>query len=41
VVLEGVKINGEKYMTIDSTADALKAKKVPMDPTIHEQGDEY
>ncbi|KAF2865973.1 profilin [Massariosphaeria phaeospora] len=27
VIEQGVKINGEKYMTIDSTDDALKAKK--------------
>jgi len=27
VIEEGVKINGEKYMTIESTEDSLKAKK--------------
>lgn len=28
VISNGVKINGEKYMTIESTDDSLKAKKV-------------
>ncbi len=28
VVAEGVHINGEKYVTLDSTDDSLKAKKV-------------
>ncbi|KAF2712387.1 Profilin/allergen [Pleomassaria siparia CBS 279.74] len=27
VIREGVKVNGEKYMTIESTDEALKAKK--------------
>lgn len=28
VIANGVKVNGEKYMTIESTDEALKAKKV-------------
>jgi hypothetical protein len=28
VISEGVKVNGEKYMTIDSDNDSLKTKKV-------------
>ena len=28
VVAQGVHINGEKYVTLDSTDDSLKAKKV-------------
>jgi profilin len=28
VISNGIKINGEKYMTIESTDDSLKAKKV-------------
>lgn len=28
VISNGVKVNGEKYMTIESTDDSLKAKKV-------------
>ena len=28
IIANGVKINGEKYMTIESTDDSLKAKKV-------------
>lgn len=28
VIIEGVKVNGEKYMTIDSDDDTLKTKKV-------------
>ena len=28
VIANGVKINGEKYMTIESTDDTLKTKKV-------------
>jgi len=27
VISEGVKVNGEKYMTIDSDSDSLKTKK--------------
>ena len=29
VISEGVKVNGVKYMTIEASDDALKAKKVP------------
>jgi hypothetical protein len=28
VIANGVKVNGEKYMTIESSEDSLKAKKV-------------
>ena len=28
VIANGVKINGEKYMTIEASDDSLKAKKV-------------
>jgi profilin len=28
VIANGVKVNGDKYMTIESTDDSLKAKKV-------------
>jgi profilin len=28
VLSEGVKVNGEKYMCIDSDSDSLKTKKV-------------
>ena len=28
VIANGVKVNGQKYMTIESTDDSLKAKKV-------------
>ena len=28
VIANGVKIGGEKYMTIEATEDSLKAKKV-------------
>lgn len=28
VIINGVKVAGEKYMTIESTDEALKAKKV-------------
>jgi hypothetical protein len=38
VIANGVKINGEKYMTIEASDDSLKAKKVrhrPDDPYIH------
>lgn len=28
VISEGIKVNGVKYMTIESSEDALKAKKV-------------
>ena len=28
VIANGVKVNGVKYMTIESTDDSLKAKKV-------------
>jgi len=27
VIAEGIKVNGEKYMTIDSDSDSLKTKK--------------
>lgn len=37
VISQGVKVNGEKYMTIESTDSALKAKKVhlPLRPPPH------
>lgn len=28
VIANGIKVNGQKYMTIESTDDSLKAKKV-------------
>jgi profilin len=37
VISNGIKINGEKYMTIEASDDSLKAKKVrrqPMSPYI-------
>jgi hypothetical protein len=30
VIANGIKVNGDKYMTIESTDDSLKAKKVRM-----------
>lgn len=38
VIANGVKVNGEKYMTIESTDEALKAKKVRQH-TCHEIND--
>lgn len=35
VIANGVKINGEKYMTIEASDDSLKAKKVRIVQTIH------
>jgi profilin len=32
VIANGVKINGEKYMTIEASDDSLKAKKVRQPP---------
>ncbi|KAJ6194592.1 cyclin-dependent kinase G-1 [Bipolaris maydis] len=32
VISEGIKVNGVKYMTIEASDDALKAKKVPSPP---------
>jgi hypothetical protein len=32
VIANGVKINGEKYMTIEASDDSLKAKKVRTRP---------
>jgi hypothetical protein len=33
VISNGVKINGEKYMTIEASDDSLKAKKVSLHPS--------
>jgi profilin len=35
VIANGVKVNGEKYMTIESSEDSLKAKKVPLPTSAH------
>jgi hypothetical protein len=34
ILSNGVKVNGQKYMTIESTDDSLKAKKVRHPPHV-------
>jgi profilin len=34
ILSNGVKVNGQKYMTIESTDDSLKAKKVRHRPDV-------
>jgi len=35
VIANGIKINGEKYMTIEASDDSLKAKKVRFASQLH------
>jgi profilin len=38
VIANGIKIAGEKYMTIEASDDSLKAKKVRTPATAHTLG---